>query len=413
MHIKIDQNTSAIEEVSRSTITKLYQLSSNNMLDQNSDLIGRLHASAGYRTQVQYLNNTFDNLYVSVDDYYIPWESENTKTVVLGYLFNMESGELTEEVASTLNFPGNRSLRNNSSIESFDELRYFTSVDTIQSQFFQQSTLTSIDLRNVKYLNNYAFALCGSLVSVKNTESLLTISNYAFNRTTALSYIGPLASVTTIGNSAFSKAGLTNHAFDFLNLTQIGYYPFSMNNKKSVYLPKLTTFAANTNIYQDTDRPGITFGPDIQSFVNTSSASTSVNKCEYGILYLRDVTTLPCFAFTAMCGNIVINNTTPPICNTQSVSSLNCFAYRVSDVQATPFWKVPTSNGTSVRANQDITIYVPSSAYNAYLTADVWKDLPEGTIQKLEESTIYTNRVATKDAWEAAGKPDVLIEEYM
>lgn len=411
MHIKIDQNTSAIEEVSRSTLTKLYQLSSNNMLDQSSDLIGRLHASAGYRTQVQYLNNTFDNLYVSVDDYYIPWESENTKTAVLNKL-GIQSEELTEEVASTLTFPGNTSFRNNKVIESFDELKYFTSVTNIQPQYFQGSSLTSIDLRNITSLSaGYIFYDCSNLVSIKHTENILILGGYAFARSSSLQEIGSLSSVARIDTYCFHKCGLVNHVFDFLNTTQIGYYPFAMDNKKSVYLPKLTTFAANTNIYQDTDRPGITFGPDIQSFVNTGS--TSISKQEYGILYLRDVTTLPCFAFTAMCGNIVINNSTPPICNTQSVSSLNCFAYRVSDVQATPFWKVPIKDSTTPRANQDITIYVPSSAYNAYLTADVWKDLPEGTIQKLEESTIYTNRVATKDAWEAAGKPDVLIEEYM
>jgi len=48
MHIRIDQNTSSIEEISRSTLARLYSLSHSNSLDPESLLRGRVNASATY-----------------------------------------------------------------------------------------------------------------------------------------------------------------------------------------------------------------------------------------------------------------------------------------------------------------------------------------------------------------------------
>ena len=68
-HLYIEQNTGSTEEVNASIISKLYELASSGDLDNTSDLKGRLHSSTAKEEHVTYLNNNFDELYISVDSW--------------------------------------------------------------------------------------------------------------------------------------------------------------------------------------------------------------------------------------------------------------------------------------------------------------------------------------------------------
>ena len=81
-HIKIIQNNTLAdtEEVSKEIIQKLYELATSGNLDASSDLKGRLHVTAGYRTPIEYLNQLYSDLTISADTYIIPFEDSNMVT---------------------------------------------------------------------------------------------------------------------------------------------------------------------------------------------------------------------------------------------------------------------------------------------------------------------------------------------
>lgn len=66
-HLYIEQSTGLTEEVNSSIISKLYELAISGDLDETSDLKGRLHSSTAIDTQVAYLNDKFDDLYITAD----------------------------------------------------------------------------------------------------------------------------------------------------------------------------------------------------------------------------------------------------------------------------------------------------------------------------------------------------------
>jgi len=66
-HLYIEQATDKTEEVNSSIISKLYELAISGDLDNTSNLKGRLHSNTAKEKHVTYLNNNFDELYISAD----------------------------------------------------------------------------------------------------------------------------------------------------------------------------------------------------------------------------------------------------------------------------------------------------------------------------------------------------------
>lgn len=58
----------------------MYELAISGDLDNTSDLKGRLHTTLGYRSEIEYLNTNYQDLYISADDYAIPFEDPNMVT---------------------------------------------------------------------------------------------------------------------------------------------------------------------------------------------------------------------------------------------------------------------------------------------------------------------------------------------
>jgi hypothetical protein len=73
----------------------LYELAISGDLDNTSDLKGRLHTTIGYRQPISYLNTTYPDLYISADEFAIPFEDPN----MLQYLLDKgigSNGMITE-----------------------------------------------------------------------------------------------------------------------------------------------------------------------------------------------------------------------------------------------------------------------------------------------------------------------------
>ena len=55
-HLKIEQNNGVIEEVGKMVIDKLYDIVTNETLDQTSNLVGRLNASSAYHEYIDVIH---------------------------------------------------------------------------------------------------------------------------------------------------------------------------------------------------------------------------------------------------------------------------------------------------------------------------------------------------------------------
>lgn len=88
-------------------------------------------------------------------------------------------------------------------VTSFDEFKYFTSVESVYNEAFSYSSLTSIEFPpNVTHIGNSA--LCNEkLTSIKLNEGLISIGEFAFQSCFALKNLELPSTLTHIGRCAF------------------------------------------------------------------------------------------------------------------------------------------------------------------------------------------------------------------
>lgn len=172
-HLKIEQNNGIIEEVSSAVIDKLYDIVHSGNLDNTSNLIGRLHASATYQDYIDYLEDTFKingvkQLIIDANKKYISFADP----VVRDYWANSSYGDgvgIDSVIANTVQNLPQQAFYNNTSLETFDELGQFTNCTAIYLQCFRGcSNLKSIDLSNITILGPGVFQNCSSLGSTNN-----------------------------------------------------------------------------------------------------------------------------------------------------------------------------------------------------------------------------------------------------
>lgn len=231
MHIRIDQNTSSIEEISRSTLARLYSLSHSNSLDPESLLRGRVNASATYQDYIDELHTKYPEFYISANSIYKYFEDPiiekvfadwvgdgigstmsqlNSITSLPRYKFaenqNVDSANITSfnELGqlTTIKTLGNFCFRNCSSLQSID----ISNIERLEgSCFYGCSSLQSVDVSNVTYINQQAFHLCSSLPKYLNFPKMETISIGGFQGSLFQKLeFGP--NLTSIGGTAFWDA---------------------------------------------------------------------------------------------------------------------------------------------------------------------------------------------------------------
>ena len=123
---------------------------------------------------------------------------------------------------------------------SFDELKYFTNLETIRKHaFYNCTSLSSVTIPNsVTTICTGAFHSCTSLSSVTIPNSVTTIGDVAFYDCTSLSSVTIPNSVTTIGNSAFYNCtSLSNINF---NGTIAQWKAITKGTRWNTYVPSTT-----------------------------------------------------------------------------------------------------------------------------------------------------------------------------
>ena len=267
----------------------------------------------------------------------------------------------------------------NSSIETFDELQYFTGLGTIETRaFYSCSNLTSVTLPdNVTSIGSQAFSYSG-LQSITLPEGLTTINAQAFGYCNLTSIHFP-SSVRTLGTNPFINCSAfgsitvdennpTYDSRDYCNaiikttsnqlvvgckntvipssVTSIGQYAFyGQSEMTSIAIPNSVTTIGQYAFYGCTSLPSITLPETITSIDNgVFSECTGLQS----ITLPASITNININAFYNCTGlqSITVEATTPP------TIYLNTFSY------------VPT----------DIPVYVPCESIEAYQAATGWSN---------------------------------------
>lgn len=302
-HLKIEQNEyaynlSAREQVSSALIKKLYDIVTdpNNVLDGTSHLKGFLNVDSTYQDYIDALTDSTKDLTKDMDITATKVYLRFTDQTVLNTFLNAGIGDgvgITQAEASAITALPNAltsAFRNNTSITSLDDLRYF-GLTTLNSTFAMEATnLTSVTTPSTLtqlsvYGNNTqgTFRGCTSLTSVTLNEGLLRIENQAFHSCTSLQTIDIPSTVQSL-----SSDGTYNGWGTFANCTALT----SVTGGENISILGSNTFGQCSNLQSIGDI-------DISNLIYIGSdCFAGCSKLELGSVTLSsDITTIHVGAF--------------------------------------------------------------------------------------------------------------------
>lgn len=288
-HIVIKQDTSGTEEVSSAVITALYNAVNDEYLDNNSELQGRLHSSYGGRQVIEYLTTTFQNLYISVDNYTIEFEDSEVERICVT---NWGDGSIITDTQMAQITNTRDVFKNNTDIIKFNEFRYFTNV------------------------NNFSFKGSTNLREVTLPSNKTSIPDDAFNGCTSLQSFD-FSNITSVGSSSFRSCNTTQ----FSNVDHIMSYGheafYSCSTLTSIEFP--ANVALDYSTFERSGLNSITFKGDFSTSVYGSNFQECTNLTS--VTFETQFSVLP-FRFFSKCSAL------------QTVDLSNCLSYRISDNDA-------------------------------------------------------------------------------
>ena len=281
-----------------------------------------------------------------VDTQIIQFKDAKVKAICVQNWDTNDDGELSYGEAAKVT--SIRKFFRGTTIQSFDELQYFTGIDEIGTDAFRQcKNLTNITIpQNVIWIEEYAFSGCNSLNDIIIPKNVTWIGSYAFDGCSSLTNITIPNSVTTIGNSAFNGCSSLTDITIPNSVTTIGVSAFNgCSSLTDITIPNSVT----------------TIG--VSAFDGCSSLTN--------ITIPNSVTTIGSLAFD---GCSSLTNITIPNSVTTIGSSAFSNCSKLKEIHCTPI-NPPTLGGNTVFSSiaSNAVFYVPSASVNNYKTADVWK----------------------------------------
>ena len=157
----------------------------------------------------------------------IQFKDESVKAICIKNWDTNKDGELSRGEAAKVT--SLRKFFRGTTIQSFDELQYFTSIDEIGAETFKQcKNLTSITIpQNVIWIEESAFSGCNSLVDIIIPTDVTWIGDSAFLNCNKLENITIPNNVTVLGSAAFQGCTNLTTAIISNNITKIGSTTFS------------------------------------------------------------------------------------------------------------------------------------------------------------------------------------------
>ena len=188
-------------------------------MDNSHPIIeGRLRVNGNiYEEDYEALKAVFSNLAMEFLGFYVSFKDPEVLRVLLANIATDDGlGLTTEDVAKVTTI--SNWFKNNTSIESFDELAKFTSLTALENgnvAFYGCTNLKSVNLQNIVKMNSSktedsygAFNKCSALESIGDTSSIQRLSHNAFKNCASLK--GPLSfpALTEIKNGCFYASGI-------------------------------------------------------------------------------------------------------------------------------------------------------------------------------------------------------------
>ena len=152
----------------------------------------------------------------------IQFKDESVKAICIKNWDTNKDGELSHGEAAKVT--SIRKFFRGTTIQSFDELQYFTSIDEIGVETFKQcKNLSTITIpQNVIWIEESAFSGCNSLVDIIIPTDITWIGDSAFLNCNKLENITIPNNVTVLGSAAFQGCTNLTTAITSNNITKIG-----------------------------------------------------------------------------------------------------------------------------------------------------------------------------------------------
>ena len=254
----------------------------------------------------------------------IQFEDAKVKAICVQNWDTNKDGELSHGEAAKV--ASIRKFFRGTTIQSFDELQYFTGIDEIGTDAFRQcKNLTNITIpQNVIWIEEYAFSGCNSLNDIIIPKDVTWIGNSAFSRCNSLKKVSISNNVTSIGDNAFLYC----------------------SSLESIIIPDSV----------------ISLGSGVlQGCTNLTTAIISNN-----VIEIKSSTFSSCSNLTSL---IIPNN----------VASIASSAFYLCGNLKEIYWSpinppVLESNAVFDYIASNAVFYVPTESVNSYKTADVWKE---------------------------------------
>lgn len=389
-HLYIEQNTGLTEEVNSSIISKLYELAISGDLDETSDLKGRLHSAAGYKNQIDYLNNNFQDLIISADTKYEFFEDKSVENI-LATNWGDNTGITAAQIASVQNF--NSKFNGNTNIQTFDELSKFTNITEINAnnRFNNCTNLRSIDLKNITKISGkdgtqrWNFESCSNLENVGDTSNCTYFGQAAFSNCSKLKQVD-LTNATYIGNSAFYRCQALTNIESISNVQTIGTSALrespNIAQLHTINLPNLTEIS-NTAFYGCTQIQEVVDLGTITELNSVYSNDGIFGSCS-GLLRVTLPETLRHIGYGVFNASnnikyVKILATSVPVYSSE-VYGGEIRAYGVSFGES-----YRDSNVANSYLGRTYPIYVLDSLLSQYQNADNWRYVGPGRLRPLSQ----------------------------
>ena len=139
------------------------------------------------------------------NDEIISFEDENVKAICVSHWDKNKDGELSKAEAAAVTMLSTY-FANNKNIVYFNELQYFTGLESLDVYAFNYCSLQSIKLPNsLTSIGQYCFKGCTVLQSIEFPNSLKSIGSFCFSGCNNLQFIELPNGLTSIGQNCFEN----------------------------------------------------------------------------------------------------------------------------------------------------------------------------------------------------------------